>query len=147
MNVERSFWPAAPASATAGREAITALIIDDKPHVRAFLRLTLHSLGVTSAYEAGNGADGVALFEQIQPTVVLLDVNMPVMSGDQAIQQILALDPEAAVIVVTSDSQHETVKHFRDLGAMGYVLKHRPAEEVRAMLDEALGCFVFGDED
>lgn len=104
-------------------------------------------LGVTQIHEAGNGADGVALFEQIQPTVVLLDVNMPVMSGDRAIQQILALDPEAAVIVVTSDSQHATVKHFRDLGAMGYVLKHQSAEEVRAMLDEALGCFVVGDDD
>ena len=147
MNGEQTSWPAAPASATAGRETITALIIDDEPHVRAFLRISLHSLGVTRVHEAGNGADGVALFEQIQPTVVLLDVNMPVMSGDRAIQQIFALDPEAAVIVVTSDSQHTTVKHFCNLGAMGYVLKHRPAEEVRAMLDEALGCFVVGDDD
>jgi two-component system chemotaxis response regulator CheY len=144
MNGEQSSGPAALA---AGREAITVLIIDDEPHVRAFLRLALRSLGVSRVQEAGNGADGVALFEQTQPTVVLLDVNMPVMNGDAAIRQILALDPEAAVIVVTSDNQHATVKRFRDLGAMGYVLKHRPAEEVRAMLDEALACFVVGEAE
>ena len=146
MDVEQSSWPAVSAAVAAGREAFTALIIDDEPHVRAFLRLALRSLGLRDIREAANGAEGFALFKQVQPTVVLLDINMPVLAGEATLRQILARDPDAAVIVVTSDSQHDTVKRYLGLGAIGYVLKHRPAAEVHRMLDQALACFVVDGE-
>ena len=133
-------------TATAAREPveaapISALIIDDEPHVRAYVRLTLQSLDVTTTWEASDGATALALYAEHAPTVVLLDVNMPMISGAETLQQLVELDPDANVVIVTSDSGHQTVRRFLELGAMGYVLKQRPPEEFRAALNELLAQF------
>ena len=141
MHTDTAGDVAAPVVPRGGRELITALIIDDEPHVRAFLRTALGSLGVREVSEAGDGAEGIELFSQLQPSLVLLDINMPVMTGEIAIQHILADDPETVVVMITSESRHETVRKFLDLGASGYVLKHRPADGVRAALNELLDRF------
>jgi two-component system chemotaxis response regulator CheY len=142
MDSEDNPSPVALAPAPAAREAIDVLIIDDEPHVRAFLRAALRSLGVAAIHEAANGEEGVARFAALRPALVLLDLHMPVMSGAEALGRLRAIDPDAAVVVVTTDCQHETVKRIRALGAMGYVLKHRPPAELRAGLAETLACFV-----
>jgi two-component system chemotaxis response regulator CheY len=129
--------PAAEApSAPVARAALTALIVDDEAHVRTYLRVTLQSLGIVTMWESVNGADALELYAQHAPSVVFLDVNMPTMPGVETLQRLLCLDPAVNVIVVTSDSEHETVRHFLDLGAIGYVLKQRPAGEFRRALRE-----------
>jgi CheY-like chemotaxis protein len=128
----------APASAEEARARITALIADDEPHVRAYLRLILRSLGVVSVWEAGDGSQALKLYEERRPDVVLLDVNMPVMSGDVVVDTLVRNFPEAAVIVVTSQSEHRLIKRFADLGVIGYVLKQQPREQVTEMIAEAL---------
>jgi two-component system chemotaxis response regulator CheY len=130
----------------AERERLSALIIDDESHVRTFLRTVLHSLGLKQVHESFNGADGVALFQGVRPSLVLLDVNMPVLTGTEAIRQILSADPEAVVIMVTSDGRHETVQEFLELGASGYVLKYRAANSVRAELDALFSSFEIVDD-
>ena len=120
---------------------ITALIIDDEPHVRAYVRLTLESLDVATTWEAADGATALALYAEHAPTVVFLDVNMPTMPGAETMQQLVELDPDVNVVIVTSDSGHNTVRRFLELGAMGYVLKQRPPEEFRAALYELLAQF------
>ena len=141
METESAGGLAASVASRGGGETITALIIDDEPHVRAFLHTALRSLGVRQVSEATNGAEGVEMFDRLQPSLVLLDINMPVMAGETAIQHILAADPDANVIMLTSDSRHEVVRRFLDLGAAGYVLKHRPADGARAALRELLERF------
>ncbi len=133
--------PQAADEAAAAGQGISALIVDDEPHVRTFVRMLLRSLGLTEIWEAGDGAQALALYAEHQPTIVLLDVNMPVMSGDQMMRQLLAVDPEAAVVVLTSEASVDRVKQFSELGAMAYVLKHLPRERLREALAEALGCF------
>jgi len=125
--------------------SISALIVDDESHVRSYLRLVLAALGVTAVWEAADGAEGLALYEQHRPAVVLLDVNMPVMSGERMLEELTQLDPAAAVIMVTAQNEHETVKRFARLGAMGYLLKHLPKDELSRQLAEMLECLV--DED
>ncbi len=106
--------------------------------MRAYLRLVLHSLGVMTVWEAGDGAEALHLFEQHRPTVVLLDLNMPVLNGEGVIHGLAERFPEAAVIVVTSQSEHQTVKRFAEIGAIGYVLKQQPREIVARMIAEAI---------
>jgi DNA-binding NarL/FixJ family response regulator len=130
--------PQVPAPGAEARARIIALIADDEPHVRAYLRLVLRSLGVTSVWEAGDGAQALQMYAEHRPDVVLLDVNMPVMSGDGVIDALAHNFPEAAVIVVTSQSEHKLVKRFADLGVIGYVLKQQPREVVTGMIAEAL---------
>ncbi len=126
---------AAPDSA---RARISALIADDEPHVRTYLRLVLRSLGVTTIWEAGDGAETLHLYELHQPTVVLLDLNMPVLSGEGVVQGLARRFPQAAVIMVTSQSEHQTVKRFAEYGAIGYVLKQQPRKVVTEMIADAL---------
>jgi len=104
------------------------LIADDEPHVRTYLRMVLRSLGVTTVWEAGDGAEALHVYEQHEPTVVLLDLNMPVLSGEGVVRGLARRFPEAAVIMVTSQSEHQTVRRFAELGAIGYVLKQQPRE-------------------
>lgn len=131
------------------RGALSALIIDDEPHVRAYLRVILNLLGVTKICEAGDGAEGVKTFREKRPSVVLLDVNMPQMSGAEALARMLEIDPTAAVIVVTSHNEMGTVRRFQALGAMGYVLKHVRRQEftetLAELLDGVLACEADGE--
>ena len=125
-------------AAEEARSRITALIADDEPHVRTYLRLILRSLGITTVWEAGDGAEALNVYAAHRPDVVLLDVNMPVLSGAGVIEGLARRFPEAAVIIVTSQSEHHAVKRFAELGAIGYVLKQQPREVVAGMIAEAI---------
>ena len=126
----------------APRGSITALLVDDEAHTRLYLRLLLQELGVTTVWEAANGEEAVRLFAQHRPVIVFLDKNMPVLSGQQTIVQLRAIDPEAAVVVVTAENDLNTVKHFADHGAVGYLLKHSPRPKLSRMIGEILDGFV-----
>ena len=127
-----------PAPAKPARAHLTALIADDESHVRRYLRLVLNSLGLTTIWEAGDGAEALQIYAERKPSVVLLDLNMPVLGGEGVIESLARKFPEAAVIVVTSQSEHHTVKRFAEIGAIGYVLKQQPREIVTEMLAEAI---------
>ena len=96
-----------------------ALIIDDEPHVRIFVRLLLREVGITQTWEAADGAQGVALATEHQPELVVLDVNMPVMTGLEALEQLAKQDPDLPVIMLTSESAMKTVQEALRLGAIG----------------------------
>lgn len=115
-----------------------ALIVDDEAHVRTFLRLLLRELGITEIWEAADGAAGVAMAVQHKPELVLLDINLPVMSGLDTLARLQELVPDIPVIVVTSQSAITTVREAVRLGAIGYVLKHTPKAETLSMLREAI---------
>jgi DNA-binding NarL/FixJ family response regulator len=147
MPEESDHGLSAATCASADRETISVLIIDDEPHVRQFLRTVLRAIGVEHVHEAVNGEEGVARYEELRPTMVLLDVNMPILDGEGTIPEILAVDPDAMIVIVTTDSRHETVRRFLDLGAAGYVLKHRAPEGVRQALAELIGRLVDDAEE
>lgn len=119
--------------------ACSALIIDDEAHARTYLRLSLQALGVGAIWETGDASEGVDLYERHRPSFVLLDVNLRSESGVEVIARLRWMDPEAIVIVVTSECAHETVKNFVQLGAAGYVLKHgEPAKFRQALYDSIM---------
>jgi len=106
-----------------------ALIVDDEPHVRVFLRLLLQQLGIEVAWEAADGATALKLATEHRPNLILLDINLPVMSGLEALAGIKRNDPDVPVVIVTSQSAMKTVQDSVRLGAAGYILKHRPKDE------------------
>ena len=111
-----------------------ALIVDDEPHVRVFLRLLLKELGIENVWEAGDGAQA----RLHQPELVLLDINLPVMSGLEVLAHLGTMLPGVPVIMVTSQGAMKTVVECVRLGATAYILKHIPKAEALAMLREAL---------
>lgn len=115
-----------------------ALIVDDEPHVRKYIGLILRSLGATAIVEATNGAEGFAAFERERPDLVLLDVNMPVQDGIETLKQIRALDATASVVMLTSLSNRQTIEEAADGGALHYIRKDTPRDEMVALLREVL---------
>lgn len=124
-----------------------ALIVDDEQHVRMYVKLLLRELGITLTWEAAEGAKGVEMAVQNKPELVILDINLPVMSGLQALAEIQRLEPGMPVVMLTGQSSMAAVRDAANLGAVGYILKHHPKSvalrELRGILaqldDEAPG--------
>jgi DNA-binding NarL/FixJ family response regulator len=115
-----------------------ALIVDDEAHVRAFLRLLLREVGITTCLEAGDGLTAVSMVQQHNPGLVLLDINLPQLNGLEVLAKLRALGLDVPVIMVTSQSAISAVNEAVRLGASGYLLKHIPKEQAVAALKEVL---------
>jgi two-component system, chemotaxis family, chemotaxis protein CheY len=124
----------------------TALIVDDESHVRVYMRMLLQSLGITSIWEAADGKQAVALYLQHRPHVVVLDLVMPIMTGEQTLRELQTIDPDVAAIVVTSQSAIKTVEEIHRLGAVAYLLKHTPRDQMVKTLSDALDSIDVAEE-
>lgn len=119
--------PTSPgARRTGGRP--TAVIVDDNSSIRLLLKGVLTELGMNIVAQAGNGEEAVRAAQVHQPQVLFLDVNMPLMSGLDALPKIREVSPATAVVMVTGDTSRELVQQAAGLGARGYIVKPvRPA--------------------
>lgn len=118
------------------------LLVDDEPHIRKFVGLLLKQLGPVSIIEACNGQEGVARYQQERPDLVLLDVNMPILDGIGALRAIRQIDPDAIAIMLTSLASRQIVEEAADLGAVNYVRKDTPKDELLKTLRETIeACF------
>ena len=116
----------------------TILLTDDEPHIRKFISLILRKFDNPKILEAGDGAIAVELYKQHQPDLVLLDVNMPNMDGVQALAAIRALDYTAVCIMLTSLANRQTVEECQRLGAVDYIRKDTPREEMTAKFERII---------
>jgi len=116
----------------------TILLTDDEPHIRKFIGLVLRQFENPRILEAANGAEAVELYKQHQPDLVLLDVNMPVLDGVQALTQIRAFDPQSIVVMLTSLANRQTVEECARLGAVDYIRKDTPRDEMKAKFESII---------
>ncbi|MSU50766.1 MAG: response regulator [Opitutus sp.] len=131
----------------AARSALSALIVDDERHVRTYLHMILENLGLSEIQEAANGREALELYRQRPSSVVLLDINMPFVSGQDTLIGLMAINPSAAIMVVSSQNDLTTVRQFQTLGAMGFVLKHGSYRQVTAALEEGLDRLLAGSDE
>ena len=111
-----------------GKRQATALIADDSGSVRLVLKGLLEECGVTVVQLVANGAEAVLAAQHHQPSVICLDVNMPVMGGLEALPKVLEACPNTRVVMVTGCADKALVAQAAGLGAVGYILKPlRPA--------------------
>jgi two-component system, chemotaxis family, chemotaxis protein CheY len=122
--------------------AINVLLVDDSAVMRAMVMKTLHMSGlpVGEIHQAGNGRDALALLERHGIDLVMLDVSMPVMRGDEMLEELRSRDTfaDVPVVVVSSERSEENVDRMRELGA---VFVHKPftPEQLRAVVLDATG--------
>ena len=110
---------------------IRIVIADDHPVVRAGLQEMLSSQpDFEIVGEASNGAEAVALVNQAQPDVVLMDLRMTLLDGAAATAQIHAQQTKTAVLVLTSYESNVDILRSIEAGAMGYLLKDAQREEL-----------------
>jgi len=142
--------PAAPVvGLEPGQPVCRVLIVDDLPDNRTPLRVLLESLNpqppVILCREAADGQEGVALWEEWQPQVVLMDMRMPVLSGEAATRRIkerMAARPEAVrsvVIALTASAFNDHRDQFLACGCDDFAAKPFRAEELFAILERLVG--------
>ncbi len=126
-------------------EPLTILIADDHPVFRKGLRALLASmLGVDLAGEATSGEEAIRLAEQLQPDVILMDLQMPGGGGLAAIRQIVQTSPHIRILVLTMFQDDDSVFAALRAGARGYILKDMDDEEItRAILAVGSGEAIF----
>jgi DNA-binding NarL/FixJ family response regulator len=126
-------------------EPLTILIADDHPLFRKGLRTLLGTLPqVQVVGEATNGTEAVRLADQLQPNLVLMDLQMPSGDGLTAIRQIASTRPQIHILVVTMFEDDDSVFAAMRAGARGYVLKDMDDDEMtRAILAVGHGEAIF----
>jgi DNA-binding NarL/FixJ family response regulator len=118
---------------------IRVLIVDDHAVVRRGLAQLLGTTGdLHPTGEASNGEDAIGLAAELKPDVVLMDLSMPGMDGVQATTRILATDPHAHVLVLTSFSDQQRILDALHAGAEGYLLKHAEPETILSAIREVV---------
>ncbi len=101
----------------------SVLIVDDAAFMRFSIRSILEKSGFTIAGEAENGTECIKKYKELRPDIVTMDITMPVMSGIQALKEIVSFDPKAKVVMVSAMGQEVLVKEAVLAGAKSFVVK------------------------
>ena len=121
-------------------EPIRVLIAEDEALIRLDLKEMLEEEGYTVVGEVGDGQQAVDLARELAPDLVILDIQMPVLDGLSAAEQIAGARV-APVIVLTAFSQRELVERARDAGAMAYLVKPFSKNDLVPAIEVARGRF------
>ena len=112
---------------------IRVLVADDHPVVRAGIVALLQSSDdIEVVGQASTGTEAVELALSLEPEIVLMDLRMPDLTGDEATAVILARRPGIRIVVLTTYESDESILTAIEAGASGYLLKAAPQEEILA---------------
>ncbi|HYH30806.1 MAG TPA: response regulator transcription factor [Pseudonocardia sp.] len=127
-------------------EPVRVVLADDHPVYRDGLAALLRSIeGIDVVGTAADGLEAVVLAADLQPDVVVMDVQMPGLDGIEATRRVTADSPHVGVVVLTMSEEDATVFAAMRAGARGYLLKGaNQAEIVRAVTAVAHGDAIFG---
>ena len=116
---------------------VRVVVVDDHDLFRQGVRALLENQGMHVIGEAGDGDDAVRLVIHSAPDVVVMDLNMPRMSGVEATRRLAEVSPATRVVVLSMSADEETVADALLAGACGYVLKDGPPGEIAAAVQAA----------
>ena len=122
--------------------ALNVLVVDDSSVVRTMIVKTLHLAGfpIGEIYQAGDGQEGLDILEAHWVDLALVDINMPVMNGEEMIERVRA-NPEwqdLPIIVVSTEGSQKRIGRLQEKGAK-FVHKPFAPEVVREMVEEITG--------
>jgi len=112
-------------------DPIRILIVDDHPLVRDAIRRTLAAPDMTLVGEAGSGPEGLAAAAALRPDIILLDLNLPGMSGHELLRDLRSSAPAARIVVLTASSLAADAEAAILAGASGYLTKDMAADALR----------------
>jgi two-component system chemotaxis response regulator CheY len=114
---------------------IRALIIDDSSVMRKIVERSLRQAGIdlTQVFEAGNGAEALAVLKANRVDLILCDINMPVMDGLEFVKQLSGVDNAKGVpvVMITTEGSESHVVQALSCGARGYIRKPFTPEQVK----------------
>lgn len=112
------------------QKRVSILIVEDNDMMRAILRSILRGEEYDVVGEARNGVIGVEMAERLKPDIVCMDVVMPEKNGLEAMSEIKAARPETEIVMITSNTDPDTVQESIMNGACGFIVKPFNAAKV-----------------
>ncbi|MGK2907167.1 MAG: response regulator [Desulfuromonadales bacterium] len=103
--------------------ALRVMVVDDALFMRNMLKDILVRAGYEVVAEAENGDVVLGLYQAIRPDLVTMDIVMPKKSGIEALQEIMAYDPDARVVMVSALGQDSLVREAVESGAIDFIVK------------------------
>lgn len=123
------------------------VVVDDDKLVAISLKTILEADEAITVVGTGhNGKEAIALFQEMRPDVLLMDIRMEIMSGLEAAEHILQDNPNARILFLTTFSDDEYIVKALSIGAKGYILKQDFEGIVPALKAVCGGQSVFGGE-
>ena len=114
------------------------LIVDDSKTSGKFLKNMLIGAGFEVVAEAIDGIDGIEKYKEFKPDVVTMDITMPNLDGIDAVTEMMRIDPEAKIIMVTAAGQKNNVVEALKRGAVDFVQKPFDAEVIVEVIKKAM---------
>src|SRR5918993_101960 len=133
---------------TGVREAKRVVLCDDHEIVREAIKARMANSNIVEIVgEASNGRDVVETVKELEPDVLIIDVEMPKRDGIEATKEVLKVRPRTKVIIFTAHAQPDLLALALRAGASGYVLKSAPAEDIAKAVKAVTGggTFLGGD--
>ena len=116
----------------------TVVIVDDSKLSRKLLRAMLEDAGYAVIAEATDGEEGIAAYLQYKPDVVTMDITMPNMNGMESLKEILYMDKNASVVMISAAGQQKKIIEALKLGAKRFITKPFEEDEVLSCMDSLL---------
>jgi DNA-binding NarL/FixJ family response regulator len=113
-------------------ERLRVVIADDHPAYRAGLARMLRENGIDVVAEASNGEAAIRTVEETGPDLVVMDLNMPGLSGVDATRRLIDEAPSTRVLMLSVSARGDDVTNAMEAGAHGYLLKEGPLEDLVA---------------
>ncbi len=114
----------------------TALIVDDSRLMQSRIADLFAALGFTTIARVGNGAEAIEQYREFAPSIVTMDIVMPMVHGIDALKTILANDPDANVIVLSGLHHRELLIEALEAGALDYLPKPFTEADFRAVVSK-----------
>ncbi len=120
-------------------EPVRLLVVDRQPAARRGLKMRLALEDLEVVGEACDAAEAIPLAQAVRPDVILMDVEIPGVSGDAAIEGLRATAPHSALVILTLREAAATQEQAREAGAAAFIAKHRREEVLLAAIRGVAG--------
>jgi two-component system chemotaxis response regulator CheY len=114
------------------------LVVDDSEIIREAISTWIKRADIEIIGKAVNGKEAIAMFRDRKPDLVTLDITMPEMDGLTALSEMLKINPEAKVIIVSALAAKETALKAIKMGAASYLVKPFTKAELQEVLEEVM---------
>jgi two-component system chemotaxis response regulator CheY len=112
------------------------LVVDDASFMRVSLKILLERNGFTVCGEAENGNLAIEKYQELKPDIVTMDITMPEKNGIQALNEIMKIDSNAKIVMVSALGQESFVRESVLAGAKGFIVKPFKEDAIVKALDK-----------
>jgi len=117
----------------------TVLIVDDALFMRVAVGNMFREMGFEIVGEASNGREAIELYNKLKPDLVTMDITMPIMSGIDAVKEILHEHSDANIIMMTALGQQRIIVEAIEAGAKDFITKPFEQNQLKTVVNNILG--------